>query len=61
MQKDGVETLHGDRNALKKKKTFAFFATRWTDAKAKGIIIIIIIFFLFLFFFNALGSKDPEG
>jgi len=37
MQKNGVETLHGDRYALEKKKTFAFFAAGWTDVTAKGI------------------------
>ena len=35
--KNGVETLHGDRNALENKKKFAFFAARGTDATAKGI------------------------
>jgi len=35
--KNGVETLHGNRNALEKIQTFAFFATGLTDATAKGI------------------------
>ena len=37
MLKNGVETLLGDRNALEKEKTFAFFAARRTDATIKGI------------------------
>jgi len=36
VQKNGVETLHDNRNALEKKKTFAIFAAGWTDATAKA-------------------------
>jgi len=32
VKKNGIEALHSDRDALKKEKTFTFYAARGTDA-----------------------------
>jgi hypothetical protein len=37
VRNNGVETSHGNRNALQKKKIFAFFTAGLNDAMAKGI------------------------
>jgi len=47
VQKNGVETLHDNRNVLGKKKTFAFFAAGWIDE-----LIIIVTF-------SASGTSFP--
>jgi len=36
VKKNGIEALHGDRDALKEEKTFTFFAARGIDATTES-------------------------